>query len=296
MNQPKIGPVGWLGGAILVADVVRIAVEWPLVRTLLHMANLGQAVDFAVEHWNHPGWLGHPLVQLAAICLGVGLLFWDTKQPKWLPSPPRPSPRSMLWIGLIVIFVGAAFIAYSATQSPSEIGTADQNPVPKVLPPVLSAARKDELRTLANGVADILNKQGRTALTELMQAFAPYPPVNAFNIDTYITHGENAARAFQAMQTAIADFTSDNKSEEAFIHELLGDQNKPIEALSFELGQYLEDCRRFKYFEAKLGNDDMPSRMSMKRGLFALGTQQTKFIEWHKQANERIVSKKKELQ
>jgi len=82
------------------------------------MANLGQAVDFAIQHLENPGWLGNGWVQFAVIAIGLTLIFWDRKRPSWLPSPELSS-RQMIVGGLIIIVFGAVVVGVleRATQA-----------------------------------------------------------------------------------------------------------------------------------------------------------------------------------
>lgn len=69
------------------------------------MANLGQAVDFVIQHLENPGWLGNVWVQFGTVIVGLLFIFWDRKRPNWLPSPEL-SPRQMIITGLVIILIG----------------------------------------------------------------------------------------------------------------------------------------------------------------------------------------------
>ena len=50
-SQIKQGPVGIVATILFVLEFLRIILELPPVRRLLAMSELGQAIDFAIEHW-----------------------------------------------------------------------------------------------------------------------------------------------------------------------------------------------------------------------------------------------------
>jgi len=85
------------------------------------MANLGQAVDFAIQHLENPGWLGNGWVQFAVIAIGLTLIFWDRKRPSWLPSPELSS-RQMIVGGLIIIVFGAVVVGVGIWRQPRSAG------------------------------------------------------------------------------------------------------------------------------------------------------------------------------
>ena len=101
--------VGALGELFLALPFLARFVEWALdlriVRIGLGMANLGQAVDFAIQHLENPGWLGNVWLQLGIVIIGLLLIFWDRRRPSWLPSPEL-SPRRMIITGLLIILIG----------------------------------------------------------------------------------------------------------------------------------------------------------------------------------------------
>jgi hypothetical protein len=71
------------------------------------MSEVGQAIDFAIEHWEKPGWVGvalsNPLLQVGIIVLGLLLIYWDAKRAKPLNLP---APRRMIVGGLIIVVIG----------------------------------------------------------------------------------------------------------------------------------------------------------------------------------------------
>ncbi len=116
------GLLGWLGDLLLLWEGLRFLWEWRYTRWLLEMANVGQAIDFVLDHWEHPGWIGvvfgNPLVQFAIIIIGLLLIFWDRKRPRWLSSPDV-SPRQMIFGGLIIIIIGAIVVGIGLWQQPA---------------------------------------------------------------------------------------------------------------------------------------------------------------------------------
>ena len=112
--------VGILGDLLLILPFLPRFLEWVLelqiIRVGLGMANLGQAVDFAIQHLENPGWLGNGWVQLAAIAVGFTFIFWDRKRPSWLPSPELSS-RQMIIGGLIIIVLGVAVVGIGLWRS-----------------------------------------------------------------------------------------------------------------------------------------------------------------------------------
>src|ERR1700730_7516246 len=119
MRRFNYGPLGIVGIVLVVAgavaDILRLALEWPLLRRLLEMANLGQAIDFALDHWQHPGWLGNPWIQILIIAVGLALIFWDRRRPEWLPSA-EVSPSKIILGGLIIIVLGVIVVCTGIWQ------------------------------------------------------------------------------------------------------------------------------------------------------------------------------------
>jgi hypothetical protein len=129
---------GWIG---IVGDVLLLwqsarwlwgwAWEWRVTRQLLKMSEIGQAIDFAVEHWQHPGWigvvLGNPIAQFSAIALGLAFIYWDQKQPS---RRIFLSPRQMIVAGLTLVILGAVIAAIGVWRSETPTPTAAA-PVPE---------------------------------------------------------------------------------------------------------------------------------------------------------------------
>lgn len=63
----------------------------------------------------NPGWLGNGWVQLAAIAVGLTLIFWDRRRPAWLPSPEL-SAHKMIIVGVAVIIVGVTIVVWGVIQ------------------------------------------------------------------------------------------------------------------------------------------------------------------------------------
>lgn len=101
--------IGVFGDLFLILPFLPRVLEWVLesriVRLGLEMANLGQAVDFIIQHLENPGWLGNVWLQVGIVIVGLLLIFWDRKRPNWLPSPEL-RPRPMIVTGLMIILVG----------------------------------------------------------------------------------------------------------------------------------------------------------------------------------------------
>jgi hypothetical protein len=76
----KYGPIGiagWVfGGIDLLVNVLHI----PPVRRVLVMSELGQAIDFIVEHWTHLGWMGDPTTQIFVILACALVILWDGRR------------------------------------------------------------------------------------------------------------------------------------------------------------------------------------------------------------------------
>src|SRR5580704_3233196 len=127
MRRFKQSSVGIFGDLLLVLPLIprllECVFELRIVRVVLGMANLGQAVDFIQQHLENPGWLGNGWVQLAAIVIGLVLIFWDRKRPWWLPSPDLSS-RQMIIGGLIIVVIGAIVAGIGLWQQPGPISVA----------------------------------------------------------------------------------------------------------------------------------------------------------------------------
>jgi hypothetical protein len=138
------GIAGWIGDLLLILPLIPRLLEWTLelrfIRVGLGMANLGQAVDFAIQHLENPGWLGNGWMQFAAIVIGLILIFWDRKRPTWLPSPELNS-RQMIIGGLVIILIGAALVAAGLWQGqPAESSVSGTQLQPQVQAPPQPAA------------------------------------------------------------------------------------------------------------------------------------------------------------
>jgi hypothetical protein len=78
------------------------------------MANVGQAVDFVLDHWQHPGWLGNPWVQFSTMIIGLGLIYLDKKRPALFAL--KVTNRQMIIGGLVVIVIGVVMVAVGIWQ------------------------------------------------------------------------------------------------------------------------------------------------------------------------------------
>src|SRR6202035_3457810 len=123
---------GWSGLAgdlLLLWEALRFLWEWRYTRWLLEMANVGQAIDFVLDHWKHPGWVGvlvgNPLVQFLTIIVGLSLIFWDARRSKADKAQSfKPAPRQMIIAGFVVIAIGLVIAGIglwqqSHTQAPT---------------------------------------------------------------------------------------------------------------------------------------------------------------------------------
>ncbi len=136
----KQGPLGIIADLVLGIDGLRLLLEWPPVRRILVMSELGQAVDFALEHWERPGWLADPLAQILIIVIGFTVIVWDARRPT--DEKLLSSPRQMIIGGLIIIVIGVVVIGVGirrqSTSTPFTIGTSaigDSNaPIGESLP------------------------------------------------------------------------------------------------------------------------------------------------------------------
>jgi hypothetical protein len=179
----KPGPLGTLGYLVLAFDAIRLVVvwliEWPPLRALLEMANLGQAVDFILEHWQHPGWLGNPAIQLLVIAIGFGLIFWDKKRPSWLPSADVSS-RQMIIGGLIIIVLGAVVVGIGLWRNSQPIDpqvAALQSQISDLKQKLLDAAKPVSTGPSQREVSDLEQKLAQ-AQQELARRQVPQPPVD----------------------------------------------------------------------------------------------------------------------
>jgi hypothetical protein len=57
MHRLRQGWIGVIGDLLLLWELLRLLWAWRWSRWLLEMANVGQAIDFVLEHWEHPGGL-----------------------------------------------------------------------------------------------------------------------------------------------------------------------------------------------------------------------------------------------
>jgi hypothetical protein len=119
MQTPK-SPIGIIGWAIVAYDFLRFFVAIPPIRRVLMMSEWGQAIDFAIEHFEKPGWLGNPYVQFGVLVIGLALIFWDVKRPQWLPSP-EIGPRKMIVGGLVIIVIGVVVVGIGLWRQPTVI-------------------------------------------------------------------------------------------------------------------------------------------------------------------------------
>jgi len=123
------GWIGLAGDLLLLWEALRFLWEWRYTRWLLEMANVGQAIDFVLDHWKHPGWVGvlvgNPLVQFLTIIVGLSLIFWDARRSKADKAQSfKPAPRQMIIAGLVVIAIGLVIAGIglwqqSHTQAPT---------------------------------------------------------------------------------------------------------------------------------------------------------------------------------
>jgi hypothetical protein len=182
-----IRPVSLIGYLVLAYDAVRWLLEWPLVRRLLELANMGQAIDFILDHWQHPGWMGNPWVQFLAILLGVALIVLDRRHPNWAF---KASSRQMIIGGLAIIVFGVAVVAIGLWQSSAvpidaTIPGASNSPSPQSplnpasAPAVAIPSKRAYLRVDAEALTaalrqmrDVLNESVRNA--SLAEFFSGY--------------------------------------------------------------------------------------------------------------------------
>jgi hypothetical protein len=77
---------GWIG---LIGDVVAFGPPlWRyVVKPILGLLSLGGDIDFSIEHWGKPGWVGdmlvpfgHPIFQFILIAIGLSLIYFDTRR------------------------------------------------------------------------------------------------------------------------------------------------------------------------------------------------------------------------
>ncbi len=125
MHRLKQGWIGFIGDALLLWEVLRFLWEFRYTRWLLEMANVGQAIDFVLEHWEHPGWIGYfanPLVQFLFIVVGLGLIYWDSKRLNKGWPFLQPAPKQMIFGGLIIIVIGVCIVGYGLWQQSKPTG------------------------------------------------------------------------------------------------------------------------------------------------------------------------------
>src|SRR5258708_97577 len=110
MGRLKQHWIGLAGFLLLAVDFCRLLWEWQWTRRLLEMANVGQAVDFVLQHWDEPGWVGavmsSPVAQLLIMIAGLGLIYWDSKRLNKSPFK-LATPRQMIFGGFLIIVIGA---------------------------------------------------------------------------------------------------------------------------------------------------------------------------------------------
>ncbi|HEX2656591.1 MAG TPA: hypothetical protein VHN11_23475 [Xanthobacteraceae bacterium] len=86
----KQGWRGLLGDLFLAFGLLRVIYEYKFFKTIFGLINFGGAVDFVLQHWGEPGWVGdmlstllailaHPHFQTLIIFTGISLLFWDRR-------------------------------------------------------------------------------------------------------------------------------------------------------------------------------------------------------------------------
>jgi hypothetical protein len=204
-SQLRQGPIGILASIFVALDLLRLILELPPVRRVLLMSELGQAVDFALEHWEHPGWLSDPWVQISLIVVGFVVIVWDARREKKVLS----SPRQMIGIGLAIIVVGVVVVGVglwrqpTATQSSGAAPASDAVPadsLPKPLKKMLTAY-------------DV--EQRERAIDQIMEMLDP-------KLITISAKGERLNKTFYAEirdGTAIASLTRYGEEAKAAIEE-----------------------------------------------------------------------------
>jgi hypothetical protein len=256
--------VGIFGDLLLLLPLLPRLLEWVLelrfVRVVLGMANLGQAVDFAIQHLENPGWLGNGWVQATIIAIGLAFIFWDHKKPSWLPSPELSS-RQMIIGGLVIVVIGAVIAGVGVWQlqsSTTQISDLQPRlPPQQVLPPSSPAAptapraiqsqpktladyppdERAKIRPLLGELIEILNTEG----ANVEKQAAPIrvysedrdnaPP--AIAISTFQSELENMIAATQALRQKIwGDFLPGLKDYKAEISSVATyDGNEKISQL-----------------------------------------------------------------
>lgn len=162
-----------VGDLLLVLPFILRLVEWVLelriVRIGLGMANLGQAVDFTIQHLENPGWIGNGWVQIAAITVGLTLIFWDRKRPWWLPSPELSS-RQMIISGLVIIIFGVTIVAIGLWQAPENppVTTQAAGTTPPTKPQrKYSSADVPKLTPIVQRISEIVTSEGAPLAFEI---------------------------------------------------------------------------------------------------------------------------------
>jgi len=143
----KYGPIGiagWVfGGIDLLVNVLHI----PPVRRVLVMSELGQAIDFIVEHWTHPGWMGDPTTQIFVILACALAILWDGRR-----THENSNAQQMITIGLVLIVLGAIAIGVGWWQLPSTSSSAVAVATP---PPVQSEPSRPAIPKITYTERDI---------------------------------------------------------------------------------------------------------------------------------------------
>jgi hypothetical protein len=143
----KYGPIGiagWVfGGIDLLVNVLHI----PPVRRVLVMSELGQAIDFIVEHWTHPGWTGDPTTQIFVILACALVILWDGRR-----THENSNAQQMITIGLVLIVLGAIAIGVGWWQLPSTSSSAVAVATP---PPVQSEPSRPAIPKITYTERDI---------------------------------------------------------------------------------------------------------------------------------------------
>jgi hypothetical protein len=153
--QYKLGPVGIVGGLLvfadLIVDIARIVLEWTPIRRILIMTDIGQAIDWGLQHWEKPGWLANPIVQILIIVIGFALIIWDTRRPARKQIDASDGPTGILhvvssietklsakvsaaWILISCCAMGLVFGIYLLSTAPAATPTQSPGlPVPPIV-------------------------------------------------------------------------------------------------------------------------------------------------------------------
>lgn len=113
--------LGVAGGALLLWDVVGWISELRWLRRFMKLSEIGQAVDFVLEHLAHPGWLGEPSVQFAIMIVALFLIYLDVLRAR-NKSPNKRLKMEPVHVIVLGLAITAGGVVWQVTRPSADRG------------------------------------------------------------------------------------------------------------------------------------------------------------------------------